>query len=1114
MSSIFISHSSADNGWAQRIATWLQGEEDKQQPERRYEALFLDFDPEHGIPLGTPWRALLYRKLQLCRAVIVVCSPSYCASQWCLAELGIAIYERRLVLPVRIDPQADHSDLPRLLSETQARVLEAIDLHAESPAGWRALERGLEVLSWRERLTWTEGECPFPGLPAFSRRLAPVFFGRDAAIAAVQQKLHALAQRAPAFLLLLGASGYGKSSLVRAGVVPQLEVDGERQWLLLEPFSPGSAPFARLRRALKAVLAAVEEKPPAATEGDGEADGLVQQLQWLHGEGQAPVLLVIDQFEELLAEGNSEGERFLAFLQALLTVPLCGVMVLATMRTDCLDRLQTRWPALTAMATLEQLQSICPEDFGELITGPAERSGLSLQPGLTERLVAESGGRDALPLLAFTLEKLWQKWQKRGGAAVAGTNGAWWDLTVADYEALGGVAGAVSSQAEICWDPATSSAADRAALREAFLDHLVLLNEDGLVAKRSARLTDLPERSQPIVKRFVDDRLLVSDAGAVAIAHEALLRTWAPLVEWIRESQEELLQRRRVRRLCDDLNAEAPETQRRQALDQLAALAAGGGSARRALEKEASRGLAALLCNATVADADRKDAALVLALIGKEAPLRELLADAAAPVRVRQRAAESLGLLAKRSRDGEQRRRIEVELERWLRSEPLEVRIEEVHEPALLAEARQAAQQEVAAQVAEALASGQFAGVSDEQLLAAIPQLEEQAAQQQLWANGKSPSWAEHDARLPLLQGAARGLQLAASADLPLAGSGPGRVVPMLTLTALEEEGGLRIHTEVVEVPVWALPLPMDEQLELVAVPAGETTIGSPSEEDGRDAYTEARQKCEGVDVEAERRVQLARYGMVRHPVSQAQWRAVVEEAPEEDRDGLKPGPGTVRAEGLWEEHGQLGALPVDSFSWNEARKWLELLNRWLERQWAELGGSGEAPQLALPSESQWEAACRAGSAAPFHFGATLDPSWANVDGNSSYGMGRKGIYRQRPVPIGFFGLVNRWGLAELHGQMQEWCGDQWHRDPLAEGWSASGEVREGPDPDLADVPQERKYRLLRGGSWFTIPHGCRAAMRDSIPPGLANPHVGLRPCCPCPPGSLFGAGALGPLAL
>jgi hypothetical protein len=326
-------------------------------------------------------------------------------------------------------------------------------------------------------------------------------------------------------------------------VVPQLDSDGERKWLVLEPFNPGKFPFAALHRVLREPLAAVKENPPLAEAGsDEEAAGLVNQLHWLRSVRQTPAVLVIDQFEELLSqlsgdgEPPSEGERFLAFLQALLSEQLAGVMVLATMRTDFLDLLQSRWPVLVGMATKESLEPIRPEDFGELITGPAQRSGLTLQPGLTERLVSESGGRDALPLLAFTLEKLWQKRQERG-AAVAGPNGTWWDLTVADYDALGGVAGAVSSQAEICWNPATSSAEDTAALREAFLDHLVSLNEDGLVAKRAARLVDLPERSQPIVKRFVDDRLLVSDAGVVAIAHEALLRTWAPLVGWMNERQ-------------------------------------------------------------------------------------------------------------------------------------------------------------------------------------------------------------------------------------------------------------------------------------------------------------------------------------------------------------------------------------------------------------------------------------------------------------------------------------------------------------------------------------------------------------------------------------------------
>jgi hypothetical protein len=233
---------------------------------------------------------------------------------------------------------------------------------------------------------------------------------------------------------------------------------------------------------------------------------------------------------------------------------------------------RARWPNLLGLATTEPVKPIRPEDFGQLITGPAARSGLTPQPGLTERLVAESGGRDALPLLAFTLEKLWRKRQERGGPVI-GPNGDRWDLTVADYDALGGVAGAVSHQAALCWNPATSPAADTAALRQAFLEHLLTLTDDGVAAKRPARLVELPPRSQPILRRLVDDRLLVSDAGVVEIAHEALLRTWPPLVEWIEEGRQELERRRRVSRLCADLALGQPPEARLAALRGLLTLA-------------------------------------------------------------------------------------------------------------------------------------------------------------------------------------------------------------------------------------------------------------------------------------------------------------------------------------------------------------------------------------------------------------------------------------------------------------------------------------------------------------------------------------------------------------
>jgi formylglycine-generating enzyme required for sulfatase activity len=159
---------------------------------------------------------------------------------------------------------------------------------------------------------------------------------------------------------------------------------------------------------------------------------------------------------------------------------------------------------------------------------------------------------------------------------------------------------------------------------------------------------------------------------------------------------------------------------------------------------------------------------------------------------------------------------------------------------------------------------------------------------------------------------------------------------------------------------------------------------------------------------------------------------------------------------------------------------------------------------FGLPSESQWEAACRAGSGTPFHFGDTLDVSWANYDGDYTYGSGREGIYRRRPVPLGAFGLVNRWGFADMHGQLWEWCADQWHRDPVI-GSAGDGSPLEGPDLDL-EGHYEQNLRLLRGGSWISSPRFCRAAIRNSTLPADFSPSVGLRPCCLLPPGSLLGS--------
>lgn len=202
--------------------------------------------------------------------------------------------------------------------------------------------------------------------------------------------------------------------------------------------------------------------------------------------------------------------------------------------------------------------------------------------------------------------------------------------------------------------------------------------------------------------------------------------------------------------------------------------------------------------------------------------------------------------------------------------------------------------------------------------------------------------------------------------------------------------------------------------------------------------------------------------------------------------------PGTYRGDDIWDRYAQPGALAVDSVTWSSCQEWLKRLNRWLSDQWYEMYGLAKPPQLALPSESQWEVACRAGSSNPFHFGDTLDAQWANYDASSIYGLGRVGQCRKRPVSVGTFGLFNSWGLAEMHGQLYEWCADQWHRDPLA-GSNEKGEALDGLDLEL-NGNQEQIHRVRRGGSWVHGPRMCRSAMRFSYLPDSPTTAVGLRP--------------------
>jgi WD40 repeat protein len=234
MSTIFISHSSQDNDIAREIERRLARE--------GHHSVFLDFDPEKGIVGGRSWERTLYRKLRACRAVIALCTNHYLGSHWCFAEIALARMEGKHILALQADPLDEHAKMPAILTEKQF-----IDLrrHADDAYKrlWRAL-RELDVLGVAG--DWDPKRPPYLGLSAYQEEHAPVFFGREEES---QAGIELLERGAPGLIMVLGASGSGKSSLVRAGMLPRLRSRGD-DWLIVDPFRPGRGPLAEMTESL------------------------------------------------------------------------------------------------------------------------------------------------------------------------------------------------------------------------------------------------------------------------------------------------------------------------------------------------------------------------------------------------------------------------------------------------------------------------------------------------------------------------------------------------------------------------------------------------------------------------------------------------------------------------------------------------------------------------------------------------------------------------------------------------------------------------------------------------------------------------------------------------
>ncbi|MEV5877371.1 WD40 repeat domain-containing protein [Streptomyces sp. NPDC052101] len=396
--------------------------------------------------------------------------------------------------------QTDHVPLPlRLLRDWSVPLIGiALVLLVGGQIALHFLDRPAPV-----RREWDRDQPPYPGLEAFTEDDAAVFFGRDREIAELVGRLHpAVPGRAQRFVTVVGPSGSGKSSLVRAGLLPTLARRRGR-WTVAAPFSPGADPVGTLRQRLS------------------------------HLPGERPALLVIDQLEELLTLcGREERDGFLTAVgEALRRDP--RLWVVATLRSDFLTGfLESGFAELVREPTL--VGALGRDALHEVIERPAEQAGLTFAPGVVARMVDECGGGDALPLLAYTLQELYRR---AGGAGGTASEEA--------YRALGGVAGALTEQADRITAELGVAPVIETLLRFVTVDR----NE---ATRRRVRRADLTAQEQKVADAFVAGRLLTGDRDVLDVAHEALFRQWAPLRQAVVARAEELRRRTEVERWAQD----------------------------------------------------------------------------------------------------------------------------------------------------------------------------------------------------------------------------------------------------------------------------------------------------------------------------------------------------------------------------------------------------------------------------------------------------------------------------------------------------------------------------------------------------------------------------------
>lgn len=504
------------------------------------------------LPSGRPWQQELERVLASCRAVVVCIGPGE-MGPWQTREQNFALERQAidrtfsvipLLLPKAAQPQGfirQNTWIDMSAGINQPLMLDTLQRAIRGePPGPEFTKRLKELLSCIS---------PYKGLAYFREEDAPIFFGRQQAITTL---VDAVNKRN--FVAMVGSSGSGKSSVVRAGLIPQLYKEKERPWEIIT-IVPNDRPLYNLAAALVPLLdpklgetdrlVQISKLAGALTSGTLKLRDVIQRVLEKQP-GTTRIMLIVDQWEELytLTRNNDERRRFIDELLAATAGPPLSVVL--TLRGDYVD------DALAYRPLSDRLQgaqvNLGPMDRVELheaIEQPAHAVDADFEPNLVEVILDDVGDEPGnLPLLSLVLQKLWEDARLHGSR-----------LRHYAYKEMGRLQGALVNSAEATY--LHLSEPEQQTARRVFLQ-LVQPSQKGEETRRRATLDELDDWTRTVVTRLTKERLIVMDhdrseiTDTVELAHEALIRHWPRLKDWLDQDRTFLQWRERMRASQND----------------------------------------------------------------------------------------------------------------------------------------------------------------------------------------------------------------------------------------------------------------------------------------------------------------------------------------------------------------------------------------------------------------------------------------------------------------------------------------------------------------------------------------------------------------------------------